>query len=97
MTRLNAREKQCKRLFNVKTPPEKQSYIAVSCTGELLLVTEELAGMVLHYGEITYFRLDHREFVSYVQKAQRNGKLQKAINKQWTSMAEIERLCGGKI
>ena len=67
MTRLYAREKQCKRLFNVKTPPEKQSYIAVSCTGELLLVTEELAGMVLHYGEITYFRLDHLELSRNVQ------------------------------
>ena len=97
MTRFNAREIQCKRLFNVKTLPEKQSYIAVSSTGELLLVTEELAGMVLLYGETTYFRLDRSAFVSYVQKAQRNGKLQKAIDKQWTSMAEIERLCGGEL
>ena len=93
MKRLNNSDIPCRKLFDVKTMPQKQEWIAVSASGELLYVTEELAGMVMTYGQKTFFLLDKSEFLAHVERAERRGKLQKAIEHHWTSKEEIERLC----
>lgn len=93
MTQLHTSYIQCKMLFEVSNQAQMQSYVAVTDSDTLLLVTEELAGMVMLVGQKTYYRLDVSEFRSYVTKARQSGRLQEAISRNWTSNQEIDRLC----
>ena len=94
MKRLNNSDISCRKLFDVRNGSQKQEYIAISASGELLYVTEELYGMVMTDCLKMVFLLDKAEFREHVEHAKRKGKLQKAINNHWTTQAEIDALCG---
>lgn len=94
MKRLNDSDILCRKLFDVRMGSQKQEYIAVSAGGDLLYVTEELYGMMMTGCLKMVFLLDKAEFREHVERAKRRGKLQKAIANSWTTMAEIEHLCG---
>ena len=92
MIRLNTNSIPFRRLFNVRKLPNGEAFIAVAENGTLLYVTEELAGMALMHDERMLFRLERGEFRAHVERAQKNGKLQKAIQNGWVTQAEIDAL-----
>lgn len=92
MTQLRNNDIQFRKLFDVKTQEQIQSFIALSGDGELLYVTEQLGGTVFLHCERTVFRINKSEFLEYLAKAKRNKKLLKAIERGYTTLEEVERL-----
>jgi len=90
MTELRDNNIQFRKLFDVKILPEKQTFIGLSDSGELLFITEKLAGMVMLSCERHIFRLDKDEFRTHLERARRRGKLQKAIANGYTTEEELE-------
>ncbi|MBR5370760.1 MAG: hypothetical protein IK130_00950 [Oscillospiraceae bacterium] len=93
MTELRNTDISFRKLFDVKILEQHQTFVGISKQGDLLLITEELYGMVMLSCRRTVFRLDKSEFLAYVERARNKGKLAKAFANGWTSPDEIERLC----
>ncbi|MBR5405094.1 MAG: hypothetical protein K6E36_06140 [Oscillospiraceae bacterium] len=85
-----------RKLFDVKSYPEQllRFFVAVSGSGDLLYITEEVTGMgITDMGlQRHIYRLDKAEFRERLEQARRNGKLQKAIRKGDTTLEEVEKL-----
>lgn len=96
MTEISNNSISFRKLFDVKSYPEMHLsfFVAVSGSGELLYITEEVAGMGITGMGIQrhIYRLDKAEFRERVEQARHNGKLQKAIKKGYTTLEETEKL-----
>ena len=97
MTEISNRQISFRKLFDVKSYPEMHLcfFVAISNGGDLLYITEEVASMgITDMGlQRRIYRLDTDEFRDRVEQARRNGKLQKAIKKGYTTLEEVEKLC----
>lgn len=93
MKRLNRSDIRFRRLFDVKKLPQMESFVAISENGELLYVTEGLAGMTMTYCERMIFRLERDEFRDHLERAKRRGKLKKAAEKGYLTETESEWYC----
>lgn len=96
MTEISNSQISFRKLFDVKSYPEMHLsfFVAVSGSGELLYITEEVASMgITDMGlQRHIYRLDKAEFRERVEQARHNGKLQKAFKKGYTTSEEIEKL-----
>lgn len=96
MTEISNNQISFRKLFDVKSYPEMHLcfFVAISGNGELLYITEEVASMgITDIGlQRHIYRLDKAEFRDRLEQARRNGKLQKAIKKGYTTIEEVEKL-----